>query len=138
MDDEPSRRKPSGPSTVSVTVVRRTSSSENVSSKKRSSGPIAQEALLSFDLPSSSADRPSKSRRLTSLPSVAPTIRPLAATASTTSGSGLFQPRLRMKSGVEAGSDRRHGRGLSEDFRIRPNADFEILAPGPLFDQHGL
>ena len=41
-------------------------------------GPIAQDALLSLALPSSSALRPSKSRRLTSLPSVAPTVRPCA------------------------------------------------------------
>ena len=53
-------------------------------------GPMAQEALLSFALPSRSALRPSKSRRLTSLPSVAPTTRPLWLTASTISGSGLF------------------------------------------------
>src|SRR3954469_10064438 len=91
MDEEPSRRKPSGPSTVNMTVVQRTSSSEKVSSKKRSSGPIAQEALLSLALLNSSAERPSKSRKLTSLPSVAPTIHPVEATASTTSGSGLFQ-----------------------------------------------
>ena len=37
------------------------------------------------------AERPSMSRKLTSLPSVAPTIRPVDETASTTSGSGLFQ-----------------------------------------------
>ena len=36
--------------------------------------------------------RPSKSRRLTSLPSVAPTIAAAAVDGSTTSGSGLFQP----------------------------------------------
>ena len=60
------------------------------SSKRRMNGPIAQEALLSFALPSSSALRPSKSRRLTSLPSVAPTTRPVSLTASTISGSGLF------------------------------------------------
>src|SRR5258707_328518 len=42
-------------------------------------------------LPSSSAERPSMSRKLTSLPSVAPTIRPVEAATSTTSGSGLFQ-----------------------------------------------
>ena len=54
-------------------------------------GPIAQDALLSFALLSSSALRPSKSRRLTSLPSVAPRISPRLFTTSTTSGSGLFQ-----------------------------------------------
>ena len=54
-------------------------------------GPTVAEALLSLALDSSSAERPSKSRRFTSLPSVAPTILPLAETTSTTSGSGLFQ-----------------------------------------------
>ena len=52
---------------------------------------MAQDALLSLALDSSSAERPSKSRRLTSLPSVAPTIWPSLVTTSTTSGSGLFQ-----------------------------------------------
>ncbi|MNG25544.1 hypothetical protein D3C84_1104160 [compost metagenome] len=52
---------------------------------------MAQEALLSLALPSSRALRPSKSRRLTSLPRVAPRIWPRLLTASTTSGSGLFQ-----------------------------------------------
>ena len=59
-------------------------------SKKRRNGPIAQDALLSFALPSSSAERPSTSRRFTSLPSVAATMRPADDAASTTSGSGLF------------------------------------------------
>ena len=63
----------------------------NVASKKRKNGPIAQIAFWSFALTSRSAERPSKSRRLTSLPSVAPTIAPLEATASAISGSGLFQ-----------------------------------------------
>ena len=62
-----------------------------VSSNSRTNGPIAQEALLSLAMPSSSALRPSMSRRLTSLPRVAPTIVPLAFTISVTSGSGLFQ-----------------------------------------------
>ncbi len=53
-------------------------------------GPIAQDALLSLALPRRSALRPSKSRRLTSLPSVAPTAFPALFTASTISGSGLF------------------------------------------------
>jgi len=52
----------------------RTSSSVKLESKKRRNGPIAQLALLSLALDSSSAERPSMSRRLTSLPSVAPTI----------------------------------------------------------------
>jgi hypothetical protein len=53
-------------------------------------GPIAHDALLSLALPSKSALRPSKSRRLTSLPSVAPTVSPRLLTTSTISGSGLF------------------------------------------------
>src|SRR5258708_36239159 len=55
---------------------------------------MAQEALLSLALESSRALRPSKSRRLTSLPRLAPTIAPVEAQASTTSGSGLFHPDL--------------------------------------------
>src|SRR5882672_7961524 len=54
-------------------------------------GPMAQDALLSFALPSSSALRPSKSRRFTSLPRAAPSVVPRLLTASTISGSGLFQ-----------------------------------------------
>ena len=54
-------------------------------------GPSDAEALLSLARPRSSAERPSTSRRLTSLPSVAPTMAPLDETTSTTSGSGLFQ-----------------------------------------------
>ena len=45
----------------------------------------------SLALPSRSADRPSTSRRLTSLPRVAPRISPRLFTARTISGSGLFQ-----------------------------------------------
>src|SRR5262245_6361817 len=54
-------------------------------------GPTAVEALLSLALESNSAERPSTSRRLTSLPSVAPTILPFEVATTTTSGSGLFQ-----------------------------------------------
>src|SRR5258707_13732409 len=57
-------------------------------------GPIAQDALLSFALPSRSALRPSKSRRLPSLPSAAHPVRPLLVTASTISGPGLFHSDL--------------------------------------------
>ena len=64
-------------------------------SNSRMNGPIAQDALLSFALPSSSALRPSMSRRLTSLPSVAPRTSPREFTASTTSGSGLFHDEAR-------------------------------------------
>src|SRR5438105_2837844 len=67
------------------------SSSVKPSSNRRTNGPIAQDALLSLALLSRSALRPSKSRKLTSLPSVAPRISPRQFTTSTTSGSGLFQ-----------------------------------------------
>ena len=60
-------------------------------SKSRMKGPMAHEALLSLALPSSSALLPSMSRRLTSLPKVAPRISPRLLTANTISGSGLFQ-----------------------------------------------
>src|SRR6266436_5867780 len=69
-------------------------------------GPIAHDALLSFALPRSSALRPSKSRRFTSLPSVAPMILPREFTPSTISGSGLF------------------------------HVDLEILRPRALLDEH--
>src|SRR4051794_7717978 len=87
----PCSRKPSLPAISSSTTAERTSSSENPSPNRRTNGPIAHEALLSLALLNSSALRPSKSRRLTSLPSVAPRISPRLLTTSTTSGSGLFQ-----------------------------------------------
>src|SRR3546814_20919711 len=86
----PSSLYPSGPSMVSSTTASRTSSMVKSLSNSRTSGPSEQEALLSFALPSSSAERPSKSRRLTSLPSVALMACPSAPTTSTTSGYGLF------------------------------------------------
>ena len=64
------------------------------SSNRRMKGPIAAEALLSLALPSNKALRPSKSRRLTSLPSAQPLVSPRLLTASTISGSGLFQTLL--------------------------------------------
>ena len=90
-EDAPCSTKPSGPFTSSEISIFLTSSSVKLASKKRTNGPMAQDALLSLALDSSSAERPSKSRRLTSLPSVAPTMRPSLVTTSTTSGSGLFQ-----------------------------------------------
>ena len=87
---EPSSMKPSGPATRSARSARRTSSTPKCSSNSRTNGPIAQDPVLSFALERSSALRPSKSRRFTSLPSAAPTTRPAEDTASTISGSGLF------------------------------------------------
>ena len=89
--------------------MRRTVSSVKSPSKKRTNGPMAVDALLSLALDSSSAERPSTSRRLMSLPSVAPTIVPLAFTTSTTSGSGLFQVEIGCRPGLHAVPDRRHG-----------------------------
>src|SRR5690606_27533943 len=88
---EPSSRSPSAPSLSRSTLAPRTSSMVKCSSNRRIIGPSAQLALLSLALLSSSAERPSKSRRLTSLPSIAPTVSPRGSTASTISGSGLFQ-----------------------------------------------
>ena len=88
----PSRMKPSSTPSISMfTSHARSVSSEYASSNRRMKGPMAQEALLSLALPSNRALRPSMSRRLTSLPSVAPTISARLFTASTISGSGLFQ-----------------------------------------------
>jgi hypothetical protein len=70
---EPSARSRRGRRRAAITSQRRTSSMPKPSSNSRMNGPIAHEALLSLALPSSSALRPSKSRRLTSLPSEAPT-----------------------------------------------------------------
>ena len=104
----------------------------SASSNRRMNGPIAHDALLSLALPSSSALRPSKSRRLTSLPSVAPTISPRLFTASTISGSGLFHVRLRVDADLGTGADRRHRLRLGEDLGVRTDADLEILRPRAL------
>ena len=81
------RPRPSGDTLALLDVVDARTSSSN----SRMNGPSAAEALLSLALPSSSAERPSTSRRLTSLPSVAPTILPVLAAITAISGSGLFQ-----------------------------------------------
>ena len=108
------------------------------SSNRRMNGPIAHDALLSLALPSSSALRPSKSRRLTSLPSVAPTVSPRLLTASTISGSGLFHSDFGMDADVGAGADRRHRLRLGEDLGVRTDADLEVLRPRALRDQRVL
>ena len=118
--------------------MRRTVSSVNAPSKKRMSGPMAVEALLSLALESSSAERPSTSRRLTSLPSVAATMPPVLLTSSTTSGSGLFQLEIGMQARLHAVADGRHRLRLGEDLRVRADADLQVLRPGALLDQHAL
>ena len=87
----PSSTKPSSPSTLRSTSKLRTESISKFSSKMRTKGPIAHDALLSFASVSRSALRPSKSRRFTSFPSVAPIGCPSGRTTITASGSGLFQ-----------------------------------------------
>ena len=116
----------------------RRSSSEKLASKKRRKGPSAQDALLSLALPSSSAERPSTSRRLTSLPSVAPTIRPSEATTSTASGSGLFQAEDGCSPASAPVPTAAMGLGLGEDLGIGPDADLEVLGPGAARDQRRL
>ena len=91
---------------------------------------------MSLALLSSSAERPSTSRRLTSLPSVAPTMRPAEDTASTTSGSGLFQVDIGWMPPSTPGADRGHRLRLGEDLGVGADADLEVLAPGALADQH--
>ena len=41
-----------------------------------------------------------------------------------------------MHAGIHAGADGGHRLRLGEDLRVRPDADFEILAPRALLDQH--
>jgi hypothetical protein len=57
----------------------------------RMKGPMAHEALLSLALPSSSALRPLDVAQVDVVAQVAPRMRPALSTASTISGSGLFQ-----------------------------------------------
>ena len=97
---------------------------------------MAQEALLSLALASSRAERPSTSRRLTSLPSVAPTIGRAEETASTTSGSGLFQAEPGWMPASVAVPTAGHRLALGEDLGVGADADFQVLAPGALRDQH--
>ncbi len=116
--------------------MRRTSSSANGASKKRMNGPIAVDAWLSFAFDSSSAERPSTSRRFTSLPSVAPTIRPAAAIDQHDLGLGVVPGGDGQHAGLHAGAHRAQRLRLGEDLRVRADADFQVLAPGALRDQH--
>ncbi len=85
--------------------------------------PKPMRAFWSFALPSSSALRPSKSRRLTSLPKVAPTVLPRLLAITTTSGSGLFQVDFGMDADIAARSDRRQHRRLGEDLGVGADAE---------------
>ena len=101
-------------------------------------GPSAADALLSLALPSSSAERPSTSRRLTSLPSVAPTILPLLCGDDGDLRLRIVPGRDRVQPDIGAEPDRRHRLAFGEDLRVRPDADLEILRPGAARDELGL
>ena len=118
--------------------MRRTVSSVKAPSKKRTNGPMAVEALLSLALDSSSAERPSTSRRLMSLPSVAPTMAPLRVHHQHHLRLGIVPGRDRVQPRLHAVPDRRHRLRLGEDLRIRADADLQVLRPGALLDQHAL
>ncbi len=130
--------EPIGPLHVEREIACRTSSMLKCSSKSRMNGPIAQDALLSFALPSSSALRPSKSRRLTSLPSVAPTTRPRVADGQHDFGFRIVPLRLRVDADFRAGADCGHRLTLREDLGVRSDANLQVLGPHALLDQHVL
>ncbi len=94
MFDTPVSSKPSSPVTVRAMSDCFTVSMVNLPSNRRMNGPSEAEALLSLALPSRRAERPSTSRRFTSLPSVAPTMVPFEFTTIATSGSGLFHSEI--------------------------------------------
>ena len=96
---------------------------------------MAQDALLSLALPRSSALRPSMQRRLTSLPSAAPSARPVAVADQHDLRLRIVPHRVRADADPVAPADRRQRRRLGEDFRIRPDGDFQILRPQPVGDQ---
>ena len=139
----PSRRKPSSPSTVSRSSALRTSSMPKFRSNRRMNGPIAALALLSLALPRSSAERPSTSRRLTSLPSVAPTMLPGARHDEHDLRLGIVPRRHRVEAGLRQVADRRHGLRLGEHLGVGADADLQILRPHAppdqkLLQRHGL
>ena len=86
-----SSTKPSVPAIRIVIVVAAASASVKPSSNSRMNGPSAAAALLSLASGSSSALDPSMSRRLASLPRVAPFGVPSRSMTRASSGSGLFQ-----------------------------------------------
>ena len=99
---------------------------------------MAVEALLSLALESSSAERPSTSRRLTSLPSVAPTMAPLRVHHQHHLGLRVVPAGDRMQARLHAVADGRHRLRLGEDLGVRADADLQVLRPRALLDQHAL
>ncbi|WP_237047740.1 hypothetical protein [Lentzea guizhouensis] len=110
----------------------------NPSSNSRRNGPMAQEALLSFASVSSSALRPSKSRRLTSLPSVAPTRVPARVHHQDELGLGVVPRGAGQNADVGPQPHRRQHRRLGEDLRVRADPDLQVLRPQPFGLQHPL
>ena len=132
----PARRKPSSPATVRVDFRpcgRRPA--RKPWPKRRMKGPIAALALLSLALPRRSAERPSTSRRLTSLPSVAPTIAAGRGDDQHHLRLRVVPGRHRMDADLGEVADRGHRRRLGEDLGVRPDADLEILRPHALLDE---
>jgi hypothetical protein len=102
-------------------------------SNRRMNGPMPQEALLSLALPSRSALRPSMSRRLTSLPSVAPTVSAVHRQHDLRLRVVPF--RFGMQADVGAETDRRHRLRFREHLGIRADAHFHVLRPGAALDE---
>jgi hypothetical protein len=84
---------------------------------------------------SSSALRPSTSRRFTSLPSVTPAIAPTLLIASTSSGSGLFHTDAGVDADACAEADCGHRRTLREQLGVGADADLQVLRPHPPGDE---
>ena len=93
----------------------RTSSMPKCSSNSRRNGPIAQEALLSFALPSNA--RALEIAQVDVVAKRCPTTCPRLLTASTTSGSGFFQTDLGWMPMSAPADGREHWR-LGEDFGV--------------------
>ena len=91
---------------------------------------MAHEALLSLAMPSSSALRPSMSRRLTSLPRVAPTIVAARIDDQRHFRLGIVPVGVRPDADLRAVAHRGHGRRLGEDLGVGADADLEIGRPG--------
>ena len=70
------------------------------------------------------------SRRLTSLPRVAPTIVAACVDDQRHLGLRIVPVRVRSDADLRAVADRRHGRRLGEDLGIGADADLEIGRPG--------
>ena len=100
-------------------------------------GPIAADALLSLALLRRSADRPSKSRRLTSLPERSALDTPVARHGEDDLGLRVVPAGLRMQADRRPPPHGRHRLRLGEHLGVGAYADLEILGPDALGDQRG-